>query len=196
MGLEDRQLAQLYQNVMVGVILRHHYGLARDLWGITKIKMAGKAEHAVVVREMLHHPNYWVFLALKASAEVKLQEMEAAFANPAYPLTLGRSDELVLAKTRYITELQPADRGACYKYTVLPFDYRKRRCDLEKVTASNDGFLELPQVFTLPVAYSYDKARRRSVAQYGVFTHVFSTGVSLTEDGGGWRDEDRHFFLY
>lgn len=197
LGLEDTQLAPLYKSVMVGVILSQHRGIARDLWGITKLKIAGEAEHAVVVREMLYHTNYWIFyVPLEASAAVKLQDIEEAFANPVYPLTLGRSDELVNIRSSCRTDLQPAQRGAYYRHTVLPFDYRKRKYVLEKVTASKDGSLELPQVFTLPLAYSYDKIGRRSVAEYGVFTHVFRTGVSLKEANGGWRDEDKCFFLY
>jgi len=197
LGLEDTQLAKLYKSVRTAVLLCGHHGFARDLWGITKLKVAGEAEHAVVVREMLHRPNYRIFYALsKQSVVLKLQDMEAAFADPAYPLTLGRSDELMLVRSRSVTNLRPAEQGACYKYTVLPFDYRKRKYDLEKVAASKDEFLELPQVFKLPVAYLYDKTRRRSVAEYGIFTHVFGTGVHLKDANGGWRDEDRCFFLY
>jgi len=197
LGLEDTQLAQLYKSVRAAVTLHGHHGFARDLWGITKLKIAGKAEHAVVVREMLHRPNYRIFYALsKSSGVLKLQGVEAAFTDPAYPLTLGRSDELIIVRRHSITNLNPAEQGAYYRYTVLPFDYRKRKYDLEKVAASKDETLELPQVFKLPVAYLYDKTRRRSVAEYGVFTHVFGTGVSLKEANGGWRDEDICFFLY
>jgi len=197
LGLEDTQLAQLYKSIRTAIVLREHHGFARDLWGITKLKMAGKAERAVVVREMLHRPHYKIFYASsKSSGVLKLQDMEAAFTDPAYPLTLGRSDELIMVRSHSITDLRPAEQGTYYRYTVLPFDYRKRKYDLEKVAASKDEILELPQVFKLPVAYSYDKTRRRSVAEYGVFTHVFGTGVSLKEANGGWRDEDRCFFVY
>jgi len=197
LGLEDTQLAPFYKDVKVGVILRRHQGFTKDLWGITKLKTAGKAEHAVVVREMLHRPKYWIYYSPSdASGLVKLPDIEDAFINPAYPLTLGRSDELIMIKAHCITDLKPAKQATYYKNTVLPFDYRKRKYDLEKVTASKDRFLELPQVFTLPTAYSHDKTRRRSVEEYAVFTHVFGTGVNLKEVDGGWRDEDRCFFLY
>jgi len=197
LGLEDTQLAQLYKNVKTGVVLCEYRGFAKDLWGITKLKTAGKTESAVVVREMLHRPRYRIFYAPSIpSAVIKPQDMEAFFINPTYPLTLGRSDELIMVRSHCITDLQPAERGAYYKYTVLPFDYRKQKYDLEKAPTSRNGLLELPQVFSLPLSYSYDKVRKRRVAEYGVFTHVFSTGVSLKDANEGWRDEDWCFFLY
>jgi len=194
LGLEDWQLTSLYEDVWASVILCQRHGFARDLWGITKIKTSGKTEHAVVVREMLHCPSYRIFFAPK-SCSVKLPDMKAAFANPAYPLALGRSDELVVIKTCGVSDLQPASRGAWFRHTVLPFDYRKRRCILEKIGVSTGGILELPQVFRLPVAYSYDKDRKRRVTRYDLFTHVFGTGVSLDSEEG-WCDDGKSFFLY
>lgn len=195
LGFEDWQLTSLYEDVWASVILCQRYGFARDLWGITKIKTSGKTEHAVVVREMLHCPSYRIFFSPKSSSSVKLRDMETAFANPAYPLTLGRSDELVMINSCDISDLQPANQAAWFRYTVLPFDYRKQRCVLEKINESTDGILELPQVFRLPVAYSYDKDRKRRVTQYDVFTHVFGTGVSL-DSKEGWCDDGKFFFLY
>jgi len=197
LGLEDTQLVQLYKDIKTGIVLCGHQGFARDLWGITKLKTGGEAERAVVVREMLHRSRYRIFYApSKPSGAVKLQDMEAAFTDPTYPLTLGRSDELIMVRSHCITDLKPAEKGVYYRCTVLPFDYRKRKHDLEKVATSKDSSLELPQVFTLPSSYSYDKTCKRSVAEYGVFTHVFSTGVSLRDSDEGWCDEDGCFFLY
>lgn len=198
LGREDIQLAQLYNEILVGIVLHSYEGLARDLWGITKLKAARSAEHAVVVREMLHHPTYSLYLAPSTEGTLKLEDMKKTFANPAYPLVLGRSDELVLLRASRIPNLEPAPKDTCYRNTVLPFDYRKHRHELEKIAATS-GLIELPQVFRLPTGYSYDKTRRRSVARYGVFTHVFGTGLTfknLKESDGGWRDGSNNFFLF
>lgn len=196
LGYEDIQLAQLYNSILTGIILCSYEGLARDLWGITKLKAGRSAEHAVVVREMLHHPIYSLYFA-PSSGEVRLDDMKAAFANPVYPLTLGRSDELVVVRASKMVNLEPAPKDACYRNTVIPFDYRKHRHELEKVDTSSE-LVELPQVFRLPMAYSYDKTRRRKVAKYEVLTHVFGTGLTfkdLKESDGGWRDGSNYFFL-
>lgn len=196
LGCEDIQLAQLYDTILAGIILRSYEGLARDLWGITKLKAGRSAEHAVVVREMLHHPTYSMYLA-PSSGALKLEDMKAAFANPAYPLTLSRSDELIVVRASKIANLESAPKDAYYRNTVLPFDYRKHGHALEKVDTSS-RIVEIPQVFRLPMAYSYDKTRRRKVARYEVFTHVFGTGVTfkdLRERYGGWRDGSNYFFL-
>jgi len=196
LGYEDIQLVQLYDSILTGIILHSYEGLARDLWGITKLKAGRSAEHAVVIREMLHHPIYSLYLA-PLSGALKLDDAKAAFANPAYPLTLGRSDELILIRASKIASLEPAPEDACYRNTVLPFDYRKHRHELEKVDTTS-GLVELPQVFRLPVTYSYDKTRRRKVARYEAFTHVFRTGLTfknLKESDGGWRDGTNYFFL-
>lgn len=197
LGLEDRQLEPLYTGILTGVSLLSHDGLARDLWGITKFKSGVGAEHAVVVREMIHRPNYLIYFAVpEASSRLKLGDLERAFADPTYPLSLGRSDELVLIKSSNILDLPPTNQDAYYRHTVLPFDYRKRRYDLEKVSESNQGILELPQVFTVPIAYSYDKTRKRTVSQYQVFTHVFGTGLISRKADGGLRDGERCLSLY
>lgn len=195
LGCEDIQLAQLYDTILVGMILRSYEGLARDLWGITKLKAGRSAEHAVVVREMLHHPAYSMYL-VPSSGALKLEDIKTSFANPAYPLALGRSDELIVARAS-VANLESAPKDAYYRNTVLPFDYRKHEHALEKVDTSN-GIVEIPQVFRLPMAYSYDRTRRRKVARYEVFTHVFGTGVTfkdLKERYGGWRDGSTCFFL-
>ena len=195
MGFEDSELVPLYNDVQVGVVLREYHGLARDLWGITKIKTAGGTEHAVVVRDMLHRPDYRIYFAAAKTSMLGLQEMEAAFVDPAFPLTLGRSDELILVRTLSERKLQAASADDYYRYTVLPFDYRKRKHILEQLTASSRPTLELPQVFRLPISFAYDATRKRVVQQYGVFTHVLSTAVKL-ENNVGWRDEHERFFLY
>jgi hypothetical protein len=199
LGCEDLQLVQLYDTTLMGIVLHSHEGLARDLWGITKLKAGRSAEHAVVVREILHHPTYSIYLApTTADAAPTLEDMKAAFANPAYPLTLGRSDELVVVRTSKIANLESAPRDIYYRNTVLPFDYRKYGHALEKVDTSG-GIAEIPQVFRLPMAYSYDRTRRRKVARYEVFTHVFGTGLTfkgLKESDGGWRDGSNYFFLF
>jgi hypothetical protein len=197
LGLEDKQLESLYTEILTAVSLLTHDGFARDLWGITKFKSGADTEHAVVVREMIHEPNYWIYFAMpEASSKFKLEDLERAFTDPTYPLSLGRSDELVLIKSSNLLDLRPTNQGACYRHTVLPFDYRKRRYDLEKVNESNHGILELPQVFTVPIAYSYDKTRKRTVAQYQVFTHVFGTGLISRQADGGLQDGERCVFLY
>jgi CRISPR-associated protein Cas5t len=194
LGLADNELERLYTDILVGTILNQYQGLARDLWGITKFKTVG-TEHAVVVREMLHRPYYSIYFAPSKTA-LSLKELQAAFADPVYPLSLGRSDELVVVKSLRITDLATAKPGACYRNTVLPFDYRKRGYILKKVTEMKHGVLELPQVITIPEVYSYDKTRKRSVTQYRVVTHVFSTGAISKESDGGLRDGERNLFLY
>lgn len=194
LGLADNELKPFYTGISVGTILNQYQGLTRDLWGITKFKTVG-TEHAVVVREMLHRPYYSIYFA-PSKTSLQLKELQLAFADPTYPLSLGRSDELVVIKSSHITGLEPSEPGACYRNTVLPFDYRKQRYVLEKITETNQGILQLPQVFTIPQVYSYDKNRKRSVAHYQVVTHVFSTGVISKETDGGLRDGDRNLFLY
>lgn len=194
LGLADNELEPLYTGISVGTILHHYQGLARDLWGITKFKTVG-TEHAVVVREMLHRPYYSIYFALSKTS-LQLKDLQLAFVDPAYPLSLGRSDELVVIRSSRITDLTPSPPGACYRNTVLPFDYRKRSYTIEKVTEMKHGVLELPQVITIPQVYSYDKKRKRSVAQYQVVTHVFGTGVISKETDGGVQDGERNLFLY
>jgi len=192
-GLDDTELEPLYDETLVGVIIdertfREFGGKAMDLWTIAKPKAAGEAESAVIIRDLLFNMSYWIYLRSKHHAP---EDLKQAFLDPVYALTLGRSDELIKVKSNDIVNLAKAEQNAIYRWTVLPFDYRKKRYEFEKKEIYQGT---TPQVFKIPSAFSYDK-RVRDPRKYEFCTHVFDIGVRI-KDSIGWRDDDKYFFMY
>jgi len=190
LGLEDRKLGRLYDSTLIGIVMEKFEGRVRDLWRITKLKRT-EAESAVIVREMLFNPVYWFYLS-SSLEEYQLEKLKKAFYDPVYPLTLGRSDELVSVRSIEIVNLQEAENDMCYKWTVLPFDYREKKYKFEEIDFSKP--ITVPQVFQLPRSFEYGRDKR--VPENVLFcTHVYDVGVRFDECRG-WRDGDRCFFMY
>lgn len=191
-GLEDRELEELYDPVLVGVIMESFGGTAKDLWRIIKPKSGKDVESAVITREILYNPIYWIYFA--PQSKYNCDELKEAFSNPTYPLTLGRSDELVLIRGEAIEtiNLQEAEKDACYKHTVLPFDYKKEEYEFEEVPS--DTSFKIPQTFKIPTKFEYKKRARKENEPH-IFTHVYNLGMKFTKRRG-WSDGERNFFMF
>lgn len=193
LGLEDKELEELYDSVLVGTVLESLGGTAKDLWRIIKPK-SGKdvPESAVITREIMYNPTYWVYFT--PQSKYRCEELKEAFYNPVYPLTLGRSDELVLVRENAIEiiNLQEAEGDGYYKYTVLPFDYKEEKYEFEKVQPNKP--FKIPQTFKIPTKFEYRKGRRKE-RDFLTFTHVYDIGLKIAKRKG-WSDGRRNFFLF
>lgn len=122
LGLSDRELwAQdsPLRQARVSVWMDAEPGRARDMWTLLKIK-GGKMERSPYMRELLFFAHYTL---LYGGDETLLQQLERAFWDPAYPLSLGREDELVLVEE---LALETASNGESrFRGTVLPGDIRQ-----------------------------------------------------------------------
>jgi len=190
LGLEDKKLEKIYDKILIGIILDGMGGKARDLWRIRKLKRTSE-EKAVVIREMLYNPVYWFYFSF-VSKEFNLEMLKEAFHNPVYPLTLGRSDELILVDSLDVVELCKAEKNVHYKWTVLPFDYKDKNYKFEEVDLSEP--FSVPQVFKIPTGFEYSKGRRVPKNEKK-FTHIFDIGLKF-EDCAGWKDCDKCFFMF
>jgi CRISPR-associated protein Cas5t/CRISPR-associated protein Cas5h len=198
LGLADVDLVDLQTTLLVGVVLKELGGQAQDLWRYVKLKTGGTPELAVVTRELLYRPVYWIYYALldgKSSGELSLDNLSESFGDPAYPLTLGRSDDMIVLKEITKVDLRMADRSVYYKNTVLPFSYREVKSELEPRLLSEREQVQLPQVIKIPSRYKYDKDGTRQVADYLKRTIVFGLGVRVVQGEPGWSDTDRNFYL-
>ncbi len=94
LGLADWELwsnLSPLQGVKVSVWVDEEPGLARDMWTLLKIK-EGSMTRSPYFRELLFRAKYTL---LYGGEERTLQDLQRAFEQPAFPLCLGREDELV-----------------------------------------------------------------------------------------------------
>lgn len=198
LGKERYELEQLYEEIQVGIVLDKMPGKATDLWRIVKPKRGEHPEAAVILRDMIYFPCYWLYFSSTKNQEI-ISELEKSFLNPHFALTLGKSDELVLVKTPTTVILNRAEEWATYRWTVLPFDYREwqkeGKCRLEETELSQP--IRFPQVFRLPKAFETRMERemlprRRKDLEF--YTHVYEVGVKVKDRG--WCDGNRYFFLF
>ncbi len=150
LGLSDREVwAQdsPLRQVKVSVWMDAEPGRARDMWTLLKIK-GGKMERSPYIRELLFFARYTL---LYGGDEPLLQELERAFRDPAYPLSLGREDELLLVEgiaLETASEGEPRFRG-----TVLPGDIR--HMPIRPILQPGIRF-EPPLVEVLPLGFVVD----------------------------------------
>lgn len=108
------------RNILVAAWADAVPGRARDMWTVQKIKGGKIAERSPYFRELLFFVCYTLIYGGPVDI---LQRVEAAFANPAYPLSLGRDDELALVE---VVALEEATAGEPrFRGTVVPGDVRK-----------------------------------------------------------------------
>lgn len=152
LGLSDRELwavASPLRQTKVAVWMDAEPGRARDMWTLLKIKANKIAERSPYFRELLFFVRYTL---LYGDEERLLRKLEQAFRDPAYPLSLGREDELLLAEEiglEQTSEGEPTFRG-----TVIPGDVRQMQTRLPNLQPGIR--FEPPVVETLPLAFTVD----------------------------------------
>lgn len=152
MGISDRALwapDSPLRQLKVSVWIHEEPGRARDMWTVLKIKGGKIAERSPYFRELLFFTRYTL---LYGGDEHLLSHLEHAFRDPAYPISLGREDELALMEEIRMDEAvagEPRFRG-----TVLPVDIRQVP-GLRMVLRPGSRF-EPPTVERLPLAFTVD----------------------------------------
>jgi CRISPR-associated protein Cas5t len=152
LGLSDRQLwasDNPLRRLKVSVWIDNEPGRARDMWTVLKIKGNRIAERSPYFRELLFFPRYTL---LYGGDEDLLHRLAQAFRDPAYPLSLGREDELMLVDEIAMAEAQDGDPR--FEGTVLPGDIRQMK-GVQFVVKPTVPF-EPPLVETLPLRFRVD----------------------------------------
>ncbi|MDR5696077.1 MAG: CRISPR-associated protein Cas5 [Armatimonadota bacterium] len=152
LGLSDRELWAPGSPVLelkVSVWLTGEPGRARDMWTVLKIKGGKIAERSPYFRELLFSTRYTL---LYGGNEGLLKLLQDAFRDPAYPLSLGREDELALVEETALEEAEPGEPR--FRGTVLPVDIRQMS-GIRPVLLPG-AVLEPPVVENLPLRFTVD----------------------------------------
>lgn len=169
LDVSDRGLwaaESLLRRTLVSAWMEAEPGRARDLWTVLKLKGGKIAERSPYFRELLFFTRYTL---VYGDEEQTLAALHDAFRDPAYPLSLGREDELALVERvawEEAVEAEPAFRG-----TVLPGDIRQMglRVRLREGVGLR---LEPPVVETLPVRFSVDARGIRHPEEVRAFSFL------------------------
>jgi len=161
LGLSDRELwapDSPLRGLKVSVWMEEEPGRARDMWTVLKVKAGKIAERSPYLREMLFFTRY---VLVYGSEGAILQRLQEAFRDPAYPLCLGREDELALVENIQLTEAEPGE--PCFRGTVLPVDIRSMP-DLRPILRPGLRF-EPAIVERLPLEFTVDSKGVRHPAR-------------------------------
>ncbi|GBC81080.1 hypothetical protein HRbin10_00185 [bacterium HR10] len=158
LGLSDRELWAAdspLRELKVSVWMDEEPGRARDMWTVLKVKGGKIAERSPYFRELLFFTRYTLFYG---GEEALLRRLAEAFRDPAYPLSLGREDELLVVEEVQLTEAQEGEPR--FRGTVLPGDIRQMP-GLRPILREGAVF-EPPVVEMLPLGFTVDSRGVRS----------------------------------
>ncbi len=138
-------------------------GKARDMWTLLKIKN-NKMFRSPYMRELLFFTHYTLFYT---GSEPLLQQLCSAFLDPAYPLSLGREDELLTIHDCRIESLPEGD--PIFYGTIIPGDFRQYHF---QPILEPGALLEPPSVETLPKRFSIANKHYRDPEELHPFSFL------------------------
>jgi len=192
LGLEPPNLEPLYESLRVGVVLQSWGGMARDLWGFTKLKKAGDPETAVLLRELIYRPRYAFYIATEEMTV--LEQLRDALLDPVYPLRFGRGEDLAILRGKpRLLPLSPVQEVPWLRWTLLPYAIHDRACMLEGFD-SEPRPRRPPRTSRMPVRFRHDQDWVRE-AEATWATEVFDWGVCPPSPDDLWTDGEYVFYL-
>lgn len=207
LGIGEDEMPKLLEALKVSVIAREPeaWGFAKDLWRYLKFK-GGKMEamategRDIVVRELLYRPAYWIYLT--SQGPPTLAEIKQALSDPAWALTLGREDELVLIQNVEDIELELTETLS-FQNTILPYNVYQAGFEVDHELLVRRlverARLVPPEVHSLPTTFAITK-RGREPQNPKEFTFVHNLRIILksrpVSEPGPWRDGERVVELF
>ncbi|OAQ20071.1 CRISPR-associated protein Cas5 [Thermosulfurimonas dismutans] len=193
LGLSEREVwsrGSPLTSLKVAVLLEPSWvtggdpAVTRDMWKVLKIKNKKIAERSPYFRELLFFPRYTILFAGDKGLLCRLRE---AFFDPAYPLSLGREDELARIETVEETNFELG--GPLFSGTMIPGDIREMEV---RVKLASGMRIEPPTVEVLPLRFEVDKKGVRHPLRRQVFTLIpLGTELELPElESYSFRDRN------
>ncbi len=196
LGLAPPDLEPLYDQLEIGIVLHSWGGLARDLWGYTKLKRGDEPETAVVVRELIFEPQYIVYVT--SDEPNFLEKLQAALWDPVYPLRFGRGEDLALIRRRpEFVALEAPSTPTMLHWTLLPFTLDQRACVLESPAREPPPRMP-PRPARMPIRFTYKPNWVREAdpeRDFRWMTQVLDWGVQPDTADGLWTDGEHTFYL-
>jgi CRISPR-associated Cas5-like protein len=190
LGLSEDVLWDECKDLQVAVVditkdnILHGTGRAEDLVRYKKYKDS-TIETSIYIRELIYKPEYMIYYALDGG--YVLDQLQEAFLNPKYALSLGRDDELVMLHAIEKVELSPLDYGE-YGETILPFNPAEHGFTVD----IDNRYFEPYSLATLPSTFTVNGTVR---TPSGLQTYAFLKNLKLSIKGDGFTDGRYNFFF-
>lgn len=198
---------KIIPEIEIAICIKNLIGPVRDLWKIQKIIQKADLTKpgavvidnhtyygAVMIRELLSQPHYIIYL--KSRNQQLLELIFEKLQNPAWALSLGHDDELVLLKNlQWIEIIESQITEFCD--TVLPFDIS----GLYKIVTNSLQAAKIPQKLTpplinnLPVRFHYED-NERVAEEFQTFSVLLGLNILLKEPVSGFFDGERPIIFF
>ena len=166
LGLSDWQLwgeRSPLQGLKVAVWTDEEPGHAQDMWTLLKIK-GGSLTRSPYFRELLFRARYTLVYGGDKNI---LTELETAFCEPAFALSLGREDELVnIAQVGFC---EATCGGSLLRGTVIRGDLRRLGA---RPVLQPGARISPPVVERLPLRFTIDRSGIRHPQDYTLLTFL------------------------
>lgn len=152
LGLAEEELWQEsspLRELLVAALALQKPGITRDMWTVLKIKNKRLAERSPYFREIIFNAR---FMLLYGGRKELLTGLRQAFIDPAYPLSLGREDELIVIEDLGMGDACPG--VPLFSGTVIPGDLQNLR--FKWIPRPGIAF-EPPVVENMPLGFEIDK---------------------------------------
>jgi len=188
LGYGEQETTELLKYIKVSVVGLDvmQWGIAKDLWRYLKFKGKVLEDKDIVVRELLYTPKYYLYVSGKHET---LEEIKNALSDPAWALSLGREDEMVLVKEIKPVRLLPSE-DLVYENTILPFNVYETSFELEKdflrANLRERSRLIPPSVHKLPTTFTITK-KGREPEGYIEFSFIYNLRIRLKQLKPGYQ---------
>lgn len=166
MGLSDRRIWQegALSWLKVAVLMDEVPCRAADLIKLMKFKGGEIESRSPYYRELLFNAGYTL---IYGGPEECLYRLAKALESPAYALSLGREEDILLVRDLNLLELRKGD--GLFSGTVIPGDLRGMRVEVKLEPGTKS---EPVQVEVLPVKFELDERGVRSASELRSFTFL------------------------
>ncbi len=164
------------RNIKVSALMNSEPGRAKDMITILKVKNGRIEQRSPYFRELLFNVEYSL---IYAGDDDIVNLLQKAFKEPAYPLSLGREDELI--EIVDISEINVKHGEPVFYGTIIPGDIREMEIELPSLKKDNPIKIEPAVVENLPVGFKVKKGYRTPTAKKTLTFLPYSLQVNVKD---------------
>lgn len=180
LGLADYQIWNEAQwkplrNLKVAVTLNKPPGKAKDMITVLKVKNGKIEQRSPYFRELLFNVEYTLFYA---GEDEFIEELSKAFEDPAFPLSLGREDELIEIVS--IEQIKLTTGKPVFYGTAIPGDIREMKISLPAFKSGKSPIkLEPAIIENMPLKFKVEKGSRLPIKKATITFLPYSLEIEI-----------------
>ena len=180
LGLTDYQIWNEDQwkplrELKVAVTLDKPSGKARDMITVLKVKSGKIEQRSPYFRELLFNVEYTLFYA---GEDEFIEKLSKAFKDPAFPLSLGREDELIEIVS--IRQIELTTGKPVFYGTAIPGDIREMKINLPAFKSGKSSTkLEPAIIESIPLEFKVEKGSRLPIKKTTITFLPYSLEIEI-----------------